>query len=837
MRFSHGKVNAKMKKRNLLISGALAFAFGIGLLQIKQPLVKTNAAAGWDYSNPPASGEVAPDSYFGNAWHSDVGAKRLDDRAVMVTSTSEWGHRGKIVGDRKFDLSTFSISVELSNLLPQTGLMMMIGTPGSYATDGAFVSVDIIVGNQDKNYMVVVSNSTHNLAIPGFTDGKAWADDANFTGVSVDTTDDRIKLDFVKTSTDTTVITINDSEQYTYTVQNSDLFKNFGGQTSGCFAAGLFNNAGSVQNWVIESIGDATDVEYFSADGLFNTVRNKLQDLLTAKVGTIEEVLAAEDALNAIPYSQLYSYDRAYFADMYNSISNKISAAKEKLGDEIRIASFEKAVEQFKTLLEATEFDANAAVEVYKSILNMQEEYKEITFKGEYAGRYHFATEELNSLIPTFKTKISAVYDAKVADYETKVNSIVGYQTALSALEAKNNIPSSYNLYLEETVVEAFDARVAAANAIYDSKTKLDHPNWVQGSHLDVIKNAEEGLDFISYGSSMDQTPENSSGLFLQEKVHANAFDLSLDIHSLPESTGAWITLGILEKPEMWIFAEDDTVQENKGIFFLINKLNATTAKVQAFLCTLSSNRFYDSPLNQTINVPLGETLNISLKETKKTIAGLEDTYFEIFFNDISFEQEMIPARKLKTALSTKEGYFMIASNGYSSSDPAVFTINSINGKAPTAETVRRDDVFEAPTIKNGKVENGEFKADVNLQGAPLLKITVDGNELTTADYTIEGGKLTIKASYISTLTAGTHTVEITTKGGSASAGFLLTEQTPDTPDQPGGDTPDQPGGDTPSEPAPSGGCGGSIIAASIIVTLASAAGITGLAISKKKRK
>ena len=38
----------------------------------------------------------------------------------MITQTSEWGHRGKIVGDRKFDLSTFSISVELSTLLPQT---------------------------------------------------------------------------------------------------------------------------------------------------------------------------------------------------------------------------------------------------------------------------------------------------------------------------------------------------------------------------------------------------------------------------------------------------------------------------------------------------------------------------------------------------------------------------------------------------------------------------------------------------------------------------------------------------------------------------------------------
>lgn len=807
-----------MKTKLFVFSASFALLLGMALVPAKAA-VKADAATGWDYTNPPVAGEVAPDSYFGNAWHNDVGSKRLNDRAVMITSTSNWGQRGKIIGDRKFDVASFSISLDLSQLLPQTGLMLNFGSPGSYC-DTSFLSVDIIVGQADKNYMVVVSNSVHNIAIPGFTDGMDWADDANFTGVSVDTTDDRIKLDFIKTSNDTSTIVINDSSAYTYTVQNSDLFKDFGGETSACFTAGLFNNNGTVQNWVIESIGDASDEEYFSATGVFNTTKNKLNEILKMDLSTMEAVLEAEKALESVSMDSLYSYDRAYISDLYDSVVEAIENAKVNLGVAVYILSYEQTIQEFKDVVEATPFNADAAITLYNKVLEIEEKLATLEIKDENKTRYDAAKIIYDATYTKFINNLETTYEEKVADYETKVAAVVDYTTALTALDSRNAIPSKYNLYLSAEFIDSMNGRIQTAEASYKEKTTITHDNWTQGSAIQVIENADGGLDCISYGASNSVAPTSASGLFNKEKIHGYDFDLSLDIHNLPEKTGAWITLGIMEKPEMWVYAEDESVQDNKGIFFLISRQNATTINVQAFLCTLSSNRFYDSPLNQQLIVPMDGTINISFKEVTKTIAGLEDTYFEMYFNDQSFDQETIPARKFKTALgTTKEGYFIIASDGYDATNPAVFTINSINGVSPTADSIRKTDVYEKPELSNGNLANGEFTCTVDTKGADLETVKVDGVTLTNADYAYENGTLTIKKSYIDTLSAGTHTVEISTKGGTASIGFLLQNQTPETPEKPAGN-----------------GCGGTIIASSIILTMSAAIGASLLILKKKKK-
>ena len=276
------------------------------------------------------------------------------------------------------------------------------------------------------------------------------------------------------------------------------------------------------------------------------------------------------------------------------------------------------------------------------------------------------------------------------------------------------------------------------------------------------------------------------------------------------------MTFGILEKPEMWIYADDDTVQENKGIFFLVSRLNATTANVQAFLCSLSSNRFYDSPLTQNLMLTLGQEWKISFKEVKKTISGLEDTYFEMHFNNKQFDQEIIASRKIKTVLGAeKEGYFIAASSGYSSSNPCVFSINSINGVSPTAPSIRKGGLYEAPTCSNGSLsEDNTFTCNVDTKGADIKSVKVDSTTLNAADYTYSDGKLTISKDFINTLENGTHTVKITTAGGTTSISFLLQKKAP-----------------------ASKGCGGSIIASSAVVSFAALVGVVGLLLNKKRKE
>lgn len=105
-------------------------------------------------------------------------------------------------------------------------------------------------------------------------------------------------------------------------------------------------------------------------------------------------------------------------------------------------------------------------------------------------------------------------------------------------------------------------------------------------------------------------------------------------------------------------------------------------------------------------------------------------------------------------------------------------------------------DVFKAdpPQITEGadvKWENKDgagdltFRSDASIDD--FIMVTIDGEELSRDNYTLTEGStvVTIKASYLSTLESGEHTIGIVSTNGTATAKFAIEAATPGTNEPP----------------------------------------------------
>ena len=100
-----------------------------------------------------------------------------------------------------------------------------------------------------------------------------------------------------------------------------------------------------------------------------------------------------------------------------------------------------------------------------------------------------------------------------------------------------------------------------------------------------------------------------------------------------------------------------------------------------------------------------------------------------------------------------------------------------------------------APSVTEG--QNGNWKPD---EGGTLtfksdaafsdfIRVLVDGKEIDEKTYELNEGSIivTLKADYLATLPAGTHTLGIESAAGTASTEFTVTAKTEDkTPSKPG---------------------------------------------------
>lgn len=805
--------------KKIILSLSAFMVMSIGLSQ-------SNISKAADYyAQAPELGSVSADSYFVPAWTSRLGAKRVSDRAVVVKDISDWGYRGNFA-NRTFDATSFEISLNLKEMKGGQAATLIFGSaPGSYTSEGSMqLTFDIVTAVTDTSkYIVTCSNTLngHNISIPGFTDGGTWADDANFTGVQVATTDYNISIGINKISEAVTKVSVNDIETE---VATSDIFQRFENPQVTNVSLGFFNVSGSSLNYVINSVGDASDEVYFGSTGAFTLVKNGLASMADPDLSTTDKIIEAKDAFEALPWSSLYSHDKAYFQADYDAIKIKINEAVEAAGNAVAVDLFATSVANLKVATEninTVEKALNAA-SLYKAAEELKTKIDVEALSGAILDKYTEALNDFNNSYAAIQKAAPLLYETAVTEYDNKVKGLANVEDLDIAEKLRSAIPSSLYEYLSDEKKTEMDAKILAIDASYKEQTTFTHDNWNQGNYAKVLVTEDNELGLYSYGGNTAGAVSDTAGLFNKEKISAVDFEATINVSKLSSNIGSWITLGIMEKPEMWINAESDLVQENKGIFFLITRVNSTEMNIQAFLCSLTSNRFYDSVLNQTINIPYTNDVKIRFTEETKTIAGVSDSYFTMTFNGVGFDQETITSRKLKTILGAeKEGYFIINTSGGSQNDPFALTIKDINGVKPNAATIVKE-VDKTPTSTDTsasfKLGNTTNKVTFNLdtKGLDLTAVKVDGTAIENTKYTFVDNKLSLNNDYLNTLSVGKHTVVAETSSGSVTWELTIEEADKEV--------------DKPKK----GGCGGSIIATTSLVGMIALLGC-GIAIKRKK--
>ena len=494
-----------MKKNVLLTLSLGALLAGSALAVASSSKAVGAKAAGsysGEYSNAPVSGEVASDSYIGNAWHTTVGARRIDDRAVIVTDTAGWGMRAKYKNDKKFDCSDFSFTYDVSQLIDGTVLCTILGaTPGAYASENSMITIDIIESlTEAHTYRVTCStNGSHNISIDSFTDGTTWADDANFQGVTINAQDDVISVKLKKVNSSLSRVTVNGTA---FEVPTSELYANFVDDYNAYYAIGMFNNSNMVQSYVIEQMGDAGDELYYSADGDFGKAKVELNELKTTSLSTVDEIVAAKEKLDSCSYTKLYSWDKSYFGELYGEVETRINEAVAAAANTVavtlfanKVAAFEEACDDLSTVEKAQD-----ALNAYLAAQAALESVSLSTLEGEDLTAYDAAKSKYDACINKLLAGFETVYEASVAALESKVANAVSNVDVADAYALKNKIPTNFIDYLAGAKVEAWTARVDAAMASLETKTTFTHNNWIQGNTARVIQNNGE-LQVMSYGS------------------------------------------------------------------------------------------------------------------------------------------------------------------------------------------------------------------------------------------------------------------------------------------------------------------------------------------------
>ena len=790
-------------------------------------------------ADAPVPGEVDSGSYFVNSWFDSVGAKRISDRAVIATDISDWGRRGKFA--KRYDIRDFSITLDLEKTMMNSITLLTFATAdGTYVSEsGKVLSFDFVRSTTKTDSFFVVastklgSTDEHAVSIDNFKNGTGyWEEDSHFTGVAVTAADQRITLSVKRDSDTLSTITVNGEA---FSVNTSDLYKNVTGDNYDLYLTmGSMNGGGAYATFIVESIGDADDEVYYGSTGDYSITKAGLQEIMSLTIDSAEDAVEAKEKLDAIPYKNLYSFDKNYLSDLYTSASNKINQAIEQYGSDVLVPIYEtavnKLVEACKTLNTVSNIDA--ALSAKEECEDLYSQIDSESVSPSLVTRLEAAKSSFDTEIVKLIPAIKSVYETNLVAYEEAVNALTNAESIKEAMQLKSNVPSKYNSYLENSEAEAYATRISAATNKLNSATRLNNDKYDQGAnaYTKVLNNGS--IDLYTYGASMGASNAEGSGLFLKEKLDVLNFDVMINFTDMiPESTGAWVSFGLLEKPEMWIFADNESVQDNKGIFFLVSKINATKLNVQAHLMTMNCTRFYDAPLAQNIQIPMSEKIHVQFSTQIKSVAGTQLEYFNMSFNGVSFDQEAITSRKIKTALTDLKGHFFVCSNGYDYSNGACVNIETINGHVPSKnESFAKAEDLTPTTTDESKSFTQYTDKTVSFifdnKGQDLTSVMVNDAELKASDYSFADSKLTLTNAYLRTLTVGAYKVKATTAHGSVTWDLFVQE------------------GVAPSDGSNSGneggnkkkaGCKGSIAATGIILSAFALVGVGAIVLKKRK--
>lgn len=735
-------------------------------------LVITNVNAGQLPENQPEIGVEDPASDYYSHWQSDAfGGKRLDDTKVVMALTSGFGLRS---GFRTpYNATDFEMALDLTYVDPGVVVTTFFGAQGGYISgNGAVLSMDILKHTSEPHkYLVAIQagSGVHHVGFNELVDPEQgnWEDSA-WVGYHVVAEDDVVKISLLDQG-ENSLVTINGRE---FTIASSSLYKDFTDKESTYFSIGAMNLDGTIQTVVSNYVFDAYRREYYSTEGAYSKFKSNLTALeaaLELDLTVAENVTAAQNIRDLMDESVLYPFDQLYLSPRYEAAFTKLNDAITALGGDIVIAAFQKELEKFEVAAEnINDFTSAKSALTLKDSTNqklaaiVEEELNEeqLATLTSLKARFTTALELVDSNILTLVKNQVTDFESAVADLSTidKVN---------AALVAKSNISNELINLLgveEKTDVES---RVATANNTFIEKTATINDGWKMNEKTYAVVNENKiGVTFIGDALKSD------NGLFYtKEKFDVRNFEMSFDFKGLTNVAGSWFSFGIMEKPEIFINAEDASVQDNKGLFFLIINQGNGTAKVEVYQMSLYSNRFFDAIKIETLTIDLTKTVDVELGTEVKIVSGVSEEYMMISIGGKKMVSDLITTRAMKTSLADYQGYLYLAGQGGSSTKPNTIEILSINSKEPTAETLFSK-YLATPSTSTTTVEyqlesNEDVKVNFDARGLEITKVTIDDVALAANDYTFENLTITIKASKLDQLSEGKKNLVVETEGGS----------------------------------------------------------------------
>ncbi|MFA5693171.1 MAG: hypothetical protein WC907_06090, partial [Acholeplasmataceae bacterium] len=365
--------------------------------------------------------------------------------------------------------------------------------------------------------------------------------------------------------------------------------------------------------------------------------------------------------------------------------------------------------------------------------------------------------------------------------FETLANDLSDYNDLNEMLKLyEEATPYLLNL-LDEDDREDFNDRLDAALALVDDSL-FESDDWRIGDNTYPLEvNGKIQATFI--GESMG---EKGNGIFYtKERFDVRNFEMNIDINQITNHSGGWFSFGLMENPEIFINAEDSSVQDNKGIFFLFYPQTQGRIKILIYQMSLYSNRFFDAELTETLMINIRENLNIKFSTITKEIAGIEANYISI--NIGGAKLETITTNSMRTSLIDYQGYLYLAGSGGNTKSPTTVTVNSINTHKPTEDDLSMPEEkepiefnIEDQTYLKGSETDLVIPFDESLTDFTLKF----GSVLVPSDaYELVGNNIVISHEYLETLADNDYDFIIDYIENEAS--FKLTITSEETPDKP----------------------------------------------------
>ncbi|HLT00257.1 MAG TPA: hypothetical protein VK005_02085 [Acholeplasma sp.] len=720
-------------------------------------------------TDAPVIGQVSTDTDFYSHWQPDIfGAKRFNDKGVIMALTSGFGARA---GFRTaFDATDFEMQLDLTYLDPTVVLTTFFGGQGSYISgNGSYVSIEFLRHSTVPNkYLVAVqttSGGAHNVSMPEFVpEGQpAWDDDAAWVGYILEAENNIVTVKILE-SGDNVTVTINGRD---FVVASSKFYQDFNDKKAAHFLVGTINKEGTIQTVTANYVLDGARRAYYAEEGVFETFKQNLISLESALEGDLEDIDVVSGALvfyNKLDIDTLYTHDKNFFNARYQAAKATLDEAVTRIGGDLLLNDLESKVEalEARVLLITNHTTAQQAfdrlTEVNTTITNMNTE----DFTEDHLERLDSLIARRDAAKDDIDQKVFDLVQTSVETLENAANDLSTIQKLNQALVAKDSVSQELMNMLAEDDKVAFEARVEVASDKINALTEgLEH--WDSTIKSYIITGADSiSATFVG----------NRQGMFFaEEKVDVRDFRMSLDIVSLSNVTGSWLTFGIMEKTELFINATDSSVQENKGLFFLIVNEGQGKARVETYLMTLYANRFFDAQRTGTFQIDITKTVEIEIGTEFITTQGVTDEYMKIVIGGHKFVTDQINVRSMRTALDDYQGYLNIAADSATSLSPSSVVIKSINGKNPTSESLAipyEPAPFLPVDSKEYKLGSTSALAVEFYNRGAAFTVKVGDTLVDEANYTYANNSISFKSAFLNSLEAGDHEIKLETAFGSS---------------------------------------------------------------------